>query len=283
MKFGVLTDLHLGSAGSDGAWHNRLLFDRAEEIARSAVAELNRQNLDAVFALGDITQSGLPHQVELARGVLLALAAPWFAVPGNHDRAAVASNQFDRAFAGHTLPLFSRLGELGVVCLREDLGGKDLEEDTYRLGGAQIEQALAAVEAERPQALLVLSHFPLLEETAWASQHAGKDAGWLADGAQLVDGLRQRIEGRAAILCGHQHWHHILEGPGWIQCVTASLIEVPMEVRAVAIDVAAGLLSTTTIAAASSELVAASLSSAAWVRGREGDRVYSARIGPARP
>ena len=52
MRIGILNDLHLGHSG-EGRWHNRLLYDRAAEIARSAVAVLNRQSLDLVLVLGD--------------------------------------------------------------------------------------------------------------------------------------------------------------------------------------------------------------------------------------
>src|SRR6266542_3457010 len=100
MKFGILTDLHLGHTG-EGHWHNRLLFNHAETIARSAVDVLNQQALDAVFALGDLTQDGQPAQLALARDVLANLTAPWFVLPGNHDSALVRAGHFQRTFAGH--------------------------------------------------------------------------------------------------------------------------------------------------------------------------------------
>jgi hypothetical protein len=218
----------------------------------------------------------LPRQTALARDLLSGLAAPWFAVPGNHDRAAVASGEFDRLFGGHTLPPYARLGGLGVACLREDLAGKDLEEDTYQLGDAAIERALAAIRTDRPPALIVVSHFPLLEEPGWAARHGGLDAGWLADGARLVAGLAPLLESRAVILCGHQHWHHVINGPGWVQCVTASLIEYPMQARLVTVE--GNRASSRVLAAGDPATAAVSLAEARWVEGREADRAFMARL-----
>jgi calcineurin-like phosphoesterase family protein len=276
VKIGILNDLHVGHDGPDIVWHNRLLFDLAGAVAESAVAALNREGLDAVFVLGDITQAGLPHQVVLAHRLLSRLTVPWFAVPGNHDRLAVASGQFDRVFAGHTLPLYARMGGLGVLCLRESLDGVDLDADICWLGDAQIAQASAAVRADRPPALLVLCHFPLLEEPGWADGHGGKDAGCLADGARLIDELAPLLERRAVILCGHQHWHHVTRGPGWIQCVTASLIEYPMEMRVVTVE--GDAVSGRVLTAGDAETAAASLLEARWVEGRDTDRAFSARL-----
>ena len=270
MKLGILNDLHLGAPGRTGEWHNRLMFDQAEAIARSAIAVLNHQQPDVVFVLGDIAQSGEPSQIAVAREVLASLAAPWFALPGNHDRAALKSGLFDETFAGHVLPVYSRFGDAGVVCLRESLEGYGLDDDGFQLGQAQIAQALDAVDADSPGQLIVLSHFPLLGEESWAAEHGGKDAGDLPDGPRLVEEMCRRSTRRVLILCGHQHWHHISEGRGWAQCVTASLIEYPMEVRLLTTDEQA--VSVETLPCVDEWLALSSLIDAQWVRGREEDR-----------
>ena len=277
MKLGILNDLHLGAPGRTGEWHNRLMFDQAEAIARSAIAVLNRQRPDAVVVLGDITQSGEPAQVGVAREVLASLAVPWYALPGNHDRAALKSGLFDEAFAGHVLPFYSRLGGSGVVCLRESLAGYGLDDDGFQLGQTQIAQVLDAVDADRPEHLIVLCHFPLMGEESWAAEHGGKDAGHLPDGPRLVEELSRRATRPVLILCGHQHWHHISHGRGWVQCVTASLIEYPMEVRLVTIDGQA--VDVETFPGGAEQLASASLLSAAWVRGRDEDRAWRSTTG----
>ena len=69
IRIGIINDLHIGHEGT-GEWHNRLLYDRAEEIARAAVAQLNSQKLDRVIILGDITNDGGESQLSAARAIL---------------------------------------------------------------------------------------------------------------------------------------------------------------------------------------------------------------------
>ncbi len=82
---GIFNDLHLGHSGT-GVWHNRLMFDQAEEVVRTTVTLLNELSLDLVIILGDVTNDGEAQQLELAEDLLSTLTAPWLVIPGNHDR-----------------------------------------------------------------------------------------------------------------------------------------------------------------------------------------------------
>lgn len=75
MKLVHISDLHFGH-------HDPVLADNlADDIAKQAP--------DLIIASGDFTQIGTEDEFELAREFLDKLAAPVFAVPGNHDVPAV--------------------------------------------------------------------------------------------------------------------------------------------------------------------------------------------------
>jgi calcineurin-like phosphoesterase family protein len=279
MRFGILTDLHLGHTG-EGHWHNRLLFDHASQIVRTAIQTLNEQALDAVYVLGDLTQDGQPAQLDLARDMLANLAAPWFVLPGNHDSALVRAGSFDQVFAGHLVQPYTRLGDAGIASLRERVSGGPYEEPLYQIDATWASRAEQGIRADCTQALVVLSHFPLLDERLWADHHDGKDAGHFLHGEtqvmRLIESLSPACAARrrkAILLCGHEHWHHVSVSHNWIQCVTASLIEYPMEVRVFSLD--GNALRITMLAVPTGGLSEQSIaleSPATWVYGRAQDR-----------
>jgi predicted MPP superfamily phosphohydrolase len=71
MRLAHVSDLHFGH-------HD-------PKVAATLAADLAAQSPDLVVVSGDLTQRGTPEEFELARAFLDSLAAPVFAVPGNHD------------------------------------------------------------------------------------------------------------------------------------------------------------------------------------------------------
>ena len=71
MRIAHISDLHFGH------------HDPA--VAAGLAADLKSQAPDLVVASGDFTQRGTASEFEMARSFLASLAAPVFAVPGNHD------------------------------------------------------------------------------------------------------------------------------------------------------------------------------------------------------
>ena len=71
-RFGILSDLHIGSAAGDAH-------------ALAAIAELNRSGAELVIQLGDITDHGDPDEFELAAKALASLEMPVTTMLGNHD------------------------------------------------------------------------------------------------------------------------------------------------------------------------------------------------------
>ncbi len=233
MQIILCSDLHLGGGG-DGRWHNRLLYDRAATIARRTVAMVNQLAPDAVLILGDVTENGRPEALHQAHALLAELAPPWYVVPGNHDRASLRDGSFDAVFGPHALPPSLSLPAAHLVSVREQ-GQVPPEVDAYWLDEQWATQALDGLAVADPRLpLLVISHFPLLSEAAWAQAQGHRDAGYLNGGSAWVARLRQAWSGpRPLVLCGHSHWHRVSEGPDARQVTTAALIEYPMEVRRV--------------------------------------------------
>lgn len=282
MKIGLLTDLHLGGQG-DRRWHNRLLYGRMEEVVRATVEALNRRAPDLVLALGDLTQHGAREELALAARLLDGLACPWYAVPGNHERAAVRDGVFDALLAGRALPPCLLFDSLAIAGLREDASGRHPRERFVLDEGWGKAALEAIVDVPPAMPLLVACHFPLLPEPEWATRHAGKDAGCLDGGAGWLALLRARRGGRPLLLCGHQHWHHLHDHPGAVQCTTAALAEYPMEARLLTMTPEA--LRVETLPAALPGIAAASLAEATFVAGRSADRSASlphARVFDAR-
>lgn len=71
-RFGILADLHFGSAAG-------------EEMATTAIADLNRSGAELVVQLGDITDHGNKAEFDLALESLGALEMPYVTMMGNHD------------------------------------------------------------------------------------------------------------------------------------------------------------------------------------------------------
>lgn len=83
MLIAQLTDLHVVPEG-------QLCQGRVSttERLRQAVTHLKRlkPGPDVVLITGDLTDYGSPQEYEILRSILAELAAPFFIVPGNHDR-----------------------------------------------------------------------------------------------------------------------------------------------------------------------------------------------------
>ncbi len=71
-RFGILGDLHIG-------------HPRGEKMARAAIADLNKADVDLVIQLGDITDHGHRSEFELAAQILGDLEPELFTMMGNHD------------------------------------------------------------------------------------------------------------------------------------------------------------------------------------------------------
>lgn len=266
-RLGIFSDLHTGHSGS-GSWHNRLLYDHAEEIARSTVAFLNNQSLDTVLILGDVSNDGEKKQLELARSILNELNMIWLIIPGNHDRAGIRSGDFFEVFAGHVPDLIGEMAGIPSVFLSELLPGDEYPKT--ELGEVFIEKAVDEIKRTGADDLFIFSHFPLRPQDDFARRQNAKYAKQFLDGNTFLDRIRQLVSGRIVCFAGHQHWHRIVNEDRITHCTSASLIEYPMEARMVTIG--DGKIGFSTFASACPKIAESSLDSNAWVSGTGRDR-----------
>lgn len=97
MRIAQITDLHVG--GEDVAAYYRLDTRLA---LRQSVDQINALTSppDICLVTGDIVENGTLPEYVMAREELARLRAPWYAIPGNHDR----HDNFRAAFAGTHTP-----------------------------------------------------------------------------------------------------------------------------------------------------------------------------------
>ena len=79
-RFGILADLHFGSANG-------------ETMARAAIADLNASGAELVIQLGDITDHGNSDEYEAAMKALAELEMPVTTMMGNHDVYSIAEER----------------------------------------------------------------------------------------------------------------------------------------------------------------------------------------------
>jgi predicted phosphodiesterase len=278
LRIAHVTDLHVGATTANH-WHNDFLSDQPEATAAATVAAVNRERPDVVLVTGDISDTATDEQLRGARQVLDGLDAPWIVCRGNHDVSPEGDrSRFDRAFGwrapvglvgSDTLPL---PGGVALVVLDADWRTEG-DRWVVFVPEAQTDRLAARLARDRPELLLVVCHFPFVRQSDYIRSRdpEGKNAGTLWHGEQALEQLARQA-GTTICFTGHQHFHHIATGDGWLHCTTASLAEYPAEYRVVDIgpdDVTIGTR------CAVPDLIAANPPRVTWVRGREPDRELS--------
>lgn len=175
------------------------LFTDAALHLRRAVAAIGalRPAVDAVIVTGDVADTGDPREYRRAREILDGLTAPYFVVPGNHDRLPA----FREAFHDHRYlpppgaPLCYAIDDFPVrlVGLDSTLGGAH----SIALDGPRLQRLEALLDPARPT--LTFFHQPPLR-TGMRFLDAHRYRG-VAELAALV----RRHPEVVRIVCGHIH------------------------------------------------------------------------------
>lgn len=156
-RLSQISDLHFGA--TDPA------------VVEGLVAELNADRPDLVVVSGDLTMGARRSEYAQARAFLDRLAAPWIAVPGNHDispyhlwqRFLRPFARYERFIAPETEPVFAD-GVVGIVCLNTVRSwAPERDWSQGRIGEGQIAAAAARL-AAMPAHLfkIVVAHHPFV-------------------------------------------------------------------------------------------------------------------------
>ncbi len=189
-----ISDIHIDCDDAAGANTARLQACIAE-IARLRPAPV------AVLATGDLTEHGTLEEYAELRRLLAGLAAPVYAIPGNHDDRAA----FTAAFAedGYLDPASAfahyafRTPALRILALDTVVAGQAGGD----LCAARLDWLVQALEAETDAPTLIVMHHP-----PRATGIRYMDAMGLADeAAARLDNIVRRHPQVVRISCGHVH------------------------------------------------------------------------------
>ena len=191
-----LTDSHLKA-------DNRLAYQRVDTAAflARAIARINAFTpaVDAVIFSGDLTDTGGTDEFAAIRTILADLAAPVFAVPGNHDRRDTLREAFaDTGFHAPEAPFCAGVAEdfpLRLIGLDSSVPGQPHGE----IGTVQLDWLADRLEARPDTPTLVFVHHP-----PFVTGIRHMDVQNLKDGDTLVNLLARHYQ-VLHLACGHVH------------------------------------------------------------------------------
>ena len=162
--FMVVADPHVTDT-AEGTWK---MFHQTEDRFRTALANADRLDVDAVVATGDLTKDGTPAEFERVDTLIADCDVPFMAVPGNHDvpkafddHDTPRTERFIETYSPHGLPSIVRIAGIDLVMLNSAAmpNGALAETHDGEISPAQLEwldTALAGVETP-----IVVTHHPV--------------------------------------------------------------------------------------------------------------------------
>ena len=171
------------------------------DCLRRTVADVNRQNADAVIFTGDTVQHGQPAEYARLRELLASLDKPLYLVPGNRDdkqelRAAFSDHAYMRAtgeFLQYTIEDYD-IRLVGIdSTLEAERKGRFCEERQAWLDATLGEQP------DRPT-LLFIHHPPFDVGDHYVGGYRRPDE------AAALEDIVKRHPQVTGLLCGHVHW-----------------------------------------------------------------------------
>jgi len=171
-----------------------LLDEASTAYPRKVIESMNREGADLVLVCGDLATDGKRSELELAKGLLEELKAPFYVVPGNHD-AQYSGEQAEVVF-GEIFRLESAnqyFVEKGVHFIGIDPGfGKNFRKGSVRPEVmAWIKKVLKKIPGDAP--IVVFCHYPFASAVKSRLQNADEVLS-LFKGKKLL-----------AVISGHHH------------------------------------------------------------------------------
>jgi predicted phosphodiesterase len=227
LRFGLLSDLHLvEDTNRRGAWQNPYDFAGVEERCRRALALFERQRVDAVLLVGDLSEDAEPRMLRRALR-LAALDAPTFVVAGNHDGVG----QIPRALRAE--PSGGRpLGVRGRAIAGVRLAGLPI---TRRARGRWGSVRRPAVGEWGGGVTVFASHFPVLARERALRAAGLRHPGDLVDREAVEAALRRRRR-PTVVLSGHLHVRDSTATGSILQLVCGAMVEPPFEAALLTVE-----------------------------------------------
>jgi 3',5'-cyclic AMP phosphodiesterase CpdA len=190
-RFAVVSDIHFGSTGGDGAVVN---------VTRALKNLLVKEPLDALFVVGDLTQDGKPEQYDLLLSVfsdksVVPEKLPVYYMMGNHDNfiGADAAELFVKKLQQPLHQFVTIKGYPFISLSQNGTKGNDYNDKTKKF----LSDKLAYAARKYPgKPIFVFMHVPTLNTCYGSSEN-----GWSGDAlASVLNKYPQAI-----VFTGHSH------------------------------------------------------------------------------
>jgi len=191
-----ISDTHLLEQGAEHA-----AAELRADCLRQCVADINRQNPDAVILTGDTVQHGKPEEYALLRELLAPLEAPLFLIPGNRDdnvemRAAFGDRDYvhrDDEFLHYAIDDF----DTRLIGIDSTLSG----ERKGRFCEARQAWLVETLSAQPDRPTLLFIHHPPFDV---GDHYVGGYR--VPEEATALEEIVSRQPQVLGVLCGHVHW-----------------------------------------------------------------------------
>ena len=211
-RLAVISDPHVSTRASGSPKQ----FDRTESFFEATIDDINGRDVDAVVSTGDLTKDGAPWDFERVDELLAELAAPFVAVPGNHDvpktfddHRSASRGRFVDHYTPGSLPYHTQIGGVDLFGLDSAWTPNGVLRESHdgRITAAQLgwlESRVAAADCP-----VVLTHHnlpPTAAELEAYGEATGVDVSGvpvMRNGEQVVDGVT--TAGVPLVLTGHIH------------------------------------------------------------------------------
>lgn len=236
-RLAVVADPHV-TPWATGTWQ---VFHRTEQRLATAVADIDRANVDAAVVLGDLTKDGRPVAFDRVDELLADCDTPVLAVPGDRDVPKAADGHrtppveaFAERYADGTYPFVERVGGVDLVGIDTATApdGRLADGHGGAVSASQLDW-LAAILPGLSNPVLVCHHNVSHAATRVAGLPAAHDyrvanADELA--AVLTDG------GVDLVLSGHAHWPAAASLSGLREVLAPATCSLPQAFLLVEID-----------------------------------------------